>query len=188
VDKIFFNGWEGLLRTLVIGVLAYIVLVAFVRISGKRALSKLSAFDLVVTVALGSTLASMLLTKDVALAEGSLALALLIGLQFIVAWSSVRVGWIRDAVRSEPTLLLHRGVMLDESMKRERMTQGEVLTAIRSAGVRDVEAVEAVVLETDGSLSVVPRDGGGEATSLRDVSRREEDEAPTPRGSPRARA
>ncbi|WP_231362619.1 hypothetical protein [Thioalkalivibrio sp. ALMg9] len=66
----FFGGWDGLLRTLVVGVLAYVALIVFLRLSGKRTLSKMNAFDLVVTVALGSTLATVLLAKDVALAEG----------------------------------------------------------------------------------------------------------------------
>lgn len=79
-----FSGWDSLLRILVVGVLAYVALVVFLRVSGKRTLSKMNAFDLVVTVALGSTLATVLLDKDVALAEGASAFALLIGLQFAV--------------------------------------------------------------------------------------------------------
>jgi uncharacterized membrane protein YcaP (DUF421 family) len=55
----FFSGWDSLLRTLVVGLLAYVVLVVFLRLSGKRTLSKLNAVDLVVTVALGSTLATV---------------------------------------------------------------------------------------------------------------------------------
>ena len=84
MEQFFFNDWQGLLRTLVVGVLAYITLVLFLRFSGKRTLSKMNAFDLVMTVALGSTLATVLLTESVALAEGALAFALLIGLQFVV--------------------------------------------------------------------------------------------------------
>ena len=102
----FFAGWEGLARTLIVGVLAYVALVAFLRLSGKRTLSKMNAFDLVVTVALGSTLATVLLNKGVALAEGALAFALLIGLQFAVTWSSVRARWVRQLVTGEPRMLL----------------------------------------------------------------------------------
>ncbi|MEO6887893.1 MAG: DUF421 domain-containing protein, partial [Ktedonobacteraceae bacterium] len=58
----FFTTWATLLRTVVVGVLAYIALVVFVRISGKRTLSKMNAFDLIVTISLGSTLASALLS------------------------------------------------------------------------------------------------------------------------------
>ena len=77
----FFDDWFGLLRVMVVGVAAYAALVALLRASGKRTLAKLNAFDFVVTVALGSTLATVLLSKDVALAEGLRAFALLTGLQ-----------------------------------------------------------------------------------------------------------
>ena len=70
-----YQGPEGILRTIIVGVLAYAALIIFLRISGKRTLSKLNAFDLVVTVALGSTLSSILVQKSIALAEGATALA-----------------------------------------------------------------------------------------------------------------
>lgn len=75
----FFDSWSGLLRVVVLGFCAYLTLVVALRLSGRRTLAKMNAFDLVVTVALGSTLATVLLTSDVALAEGTLALVLLIG-------------------------------------------------------------------------------------------------------------
>lgn len=75
----WFDGWYGIARVLVIGSAAYVALIALLRISGKRTLSKLNAFDLVVTVALGSTLATILLSKDVALAEGIAAFVVLVG-------------------------------------------------------------------------------------------------------------
>ncbi len=81
---VFFAGWAGLLRVLVVGSVAYVALVVILRSSGKRTLAKLSAFDLVVTVALGSTLATVLLSKSVALAEGVLAMMLLAALQALV--------------------------------------------------------------------------------------------------------
>ncbi len=85
----FFSTWAGLGRTVIVGVLAYAGLVALLRLSGKRTLAKMNAFDLVVTVALGSTLATILLSKTVPLAEGILAFALLIALQYVIAWLSV---------------------------------------------------------------------------------------------------
>ena len=70
LSGMFFQGWTGVVRTVIVGVLAYAGLVLVLRISGKRTLAKLNAFDLVVTVALGSILASILLQESVALAEG----------------------------------------------------------------------------------------------------------------------
>ncbi len=111
MEEIFFNSWTGLLRVLIVGVLAYVSLVVFVRISGKRTLPKMNAFDLVVTVALGSTLATILLSKDVPLAEGLLALALLIGLQYLIAWLSIRSRKVESLVKSEPAMPFHQGAI-----------------------------------------------------------------------------
>ncbi len=169
MEQIFFTGWDNLLRTLVVGVLAYVVLVVFLRISGKRTLSKMNAFDFVVTVALGSTLATVLLNKDIALAEGALAFALLIGLQFVVTWSSVRERWVRQLVTGEPRMLFYRGMYLPSALRSARVTEDEVRAAIRAAGLLALPDIEAVVLETDGSFSVVRRGDGIEASSLAGV-------------------
>jgi uncharacterized membrane protein YcaP (DUF421 family) len=165
MDRLFFDGWFGLLRTAVIGVSAYVALVAFLRVSGKRTLSKMNAFDLVVTVALGSTLATILLSRDVALAEGALAFALLIGLQYAVTWTSVRVRWVRRLVTGEPALLLFRGKILPAALRRARVTEDELRAAVRGAGLAALADASAVVLETDGSFSVVRR-GGSELDGL----------------------
>lgn len=150
-----FQGWSGLARTAVVAVLAYVGLVLFLRISGKRTLSKLNAFDLVVTVALGSILATTLLNKDVALAEGLVALASLIALQFLVTWSSVRLRWLREGVRSEPTVLVRDGRPLEAVLRRERVTEDEATSAVRDAGGRTLAEAEVVILESDGSLTAV---------------------------------
>jgi uncharacterized membrane protein YcaP (DUF421 family) len=172
MEQIFFSGWQSLIRTLVIGVLAYVALVIFLRIAGNRTLSKMNAFDLVVTVALGSTLATVLLTKSVALADGVVAFALLVGLQYVVTWTSVRVRWVRRLVTGEPSLLFYQGQMLDRAMRKARMTQDEVESAIRAAGIASLEDVEAVVLETDGTASVVQRGDTRGRSSLEGVRRR----------------
>jgi uncharacterized membrane protein YcaP (DUF421 family) len=158
----FFDSWSGLLRVLVVGTLAYVALVMLLRVSGKRTLAKLNAFDLIVTVALGSTLATVLLSKSVALLEGLVAFALLAGLQYLVAWLSVRSPSFSDFVKSEPALLLHQGQFLKAAMRAQRVTHAEILAALRSSGTRDVGQVAAVVLETDGSLSVIQNTARGE--------------------------
>ncbi|MFO6446048.1 DUF421 domain-containing protein [Erythrobacter sp. NE805] len=150
-----FDDWQGLIRVLVISVLAYGSLVAVLRFAGKRALAKLNAFDLVVTVALGSTLATVLLKSDIAFVEGLAAFAMLAVLQWIVARLSVAWPGFRKLVRSQPRLLLEDGAYLFQAMADERLTEDEVDAAIRAAGIGRREEVAAVVLETDGSLSVI---------------------------------
>ncbi len=82
--SVFFSSADTLWRTLVVSLVAYLCLVVLLRVSGKRTLSKMNAFDFVVTIALGSTLATILLNKDTSLAEGVMALGLLVGLQFLI--------------------------------------------------------------------------------------------------------
>jgi len=165
-----FDGWMGLIRTALVGICAYIALLLLVRVSGKRTLSKMNAFDLIVTVALGFTLATILLSEDAALAEGVLALALLIFLQFAITWLSVRSGTVSRLVKAEPSLLFHKGRFLRGAMKTERVNEGEILQAMRSQGVSRIDQVEAVVLETDGSFSIVERTEGRKTTVLSNVS------------------
>ena len=167
----FFSDWASLGRVLVTGLVAYASLLLLLRISGKRTLAKMNAFDFVVTVALGSTLASMLLSKDTTIADGVVALAVLIGCQFVVAWGQVRSAWLRRVVKSEPALLFYQGEWLRDSMAEERVTRDEILAAMRSEGVLSEQEVAAVVLETDGSVSVMRREAeGGVRSTLSDVS------------------
>ena len=155
-SEMFFQGWTGIVRTLVVGTLAYAFLVLALRGAGKRTLAKLNAFDLVVTVAFGSVLASILLSEGVALAEGATALLLLIALQYAVASLSVRSRGFAKLVRSEPTLLLRKGEPLEGALHRARVTHAELETVARSAGHGSLEGLEAVILESDGSFSVLP--------------------------------
>lgn len=167
MDHLFFDNWAVLIRTAVIGVLAYVSLVVFLRVCGKRTLSKMNAFDFVVTVALGSTLATVLLNKNVTLAQGALGFALLIGMQFAVTWSSVRARWVRRLTTGEPSLLFYQKKLLPLALRWERVTEDEVRAAVRAAGFANLNEVEAVVLETDGSFSVIRRsEKSGESTLL----------------------
>lgn len=164
----FFDSWHGILRVLVVGTLAYLALVAWLRITGKRTVSKWNAFDLIVTIALGSTLATVLLTEDVALLEGVVAMGLLIMLQYTITRVSVRAGWMRRVVKNRPTLLLLEGRTCDDAMRRERVTVGELRAAVRAQGHASFADIDAVVLETDGTFSVITT-GWGDAGAMTDV-------------------
>ncbi len=167
-----FDNWGGLVRVLAVGVLAYVGLVLLLRVSGKRTLSKMNAFDLVVTVALGSTLATILLSKSVALAEGVLALTLLIFLQFGVTWLSMRSSTFQRLVKNEPRLLFYEGRFLRDAMRAERVTEEEIESAMRQQGIASLEEAGAAVLETDGSVTVIPGADSNSASTLTHVAGR----------------
>ncbi|HAV02892.1 DUF421 domain-containing protein [Chryseobacterium salipaludis] len=169
MDKIFFDSWESIVRTIIITILAYISLVILLRISGKRTLSKMNAFDFIVTVALGSTLASVLLTKDVALADGVLAFILLIGLQYIITKLAVKSKTVSQLVKGQPSLLVYNGELLHRAMLKERVNRDEIYAALRENGVSALSNATAVILETDGSLTVLSSDDNEKPETLSTV-------------------
>lgn len=157
--KILIGDAAGLVRLLVIGVAAYAALVAILRVTGKRTLSKMNAFDLIVTVALGSTLSSVILTRSVSLLQGVTAFLLLALLQYSVTWLSVRSPRFERWIKAEPRLLAHNGRFLEAAMRKERVTRDEIEAALREQGLSALREARCVVLETDGILSVVKGTG-----------------------------
>lgn len=149
-----FDGWDGVLRILLIALAAYVALIVILRMSGKRTLAKLNAFDFIITIAIGSTLASVITSSTLSLVDGLAALGLLVGMQFVVTSASVRCSWFNEAVKAEATLLVRHGELLPHAMRRQRITSDEIEAAIRQSGGCGVKDAEAVFLETDGSLAV----------------------------------
>ena len=171
----FFSSWSGLGRVAIVGLLTYAALLLWLRLSGKRTMSKWNAFDAVVTIALGSTFATALLSKGTSLVEGVLALGLLVFLQFAITWLSVRSQAMRRLIKAEPTLLLKRGRFLYRALKSQRVTESEVRAAVRAEGIAALEDVYAVVLETDGTFSVIKHQEENSDSALSDVINSEED-------------
>lgn len=164
------TGWIGYASVVAVAIGAYIWIILVLRVSGKRSLAQLNAFDFVVTVALGSTLASVIVSGGTGLFQGGLAIATLVILQFAVSRLSLASDFVRKAVRARPTLLVEKGELLDCALRRERVTRHEIAEAIRKQGIGRLRDVSAVVLETDGSFSVLTGPAG-DLDLLSDVRR-----------------
>jgi len=162
----WFDSWGDIARVLLVGSAAYATLIVVLRLSGKRTLSQLNAFDFVVTVAIGSTLATILLSSDVSWSEGLAALALLVGLQLVVALVSSRWPRARSVVSAQPVVLVRDGALRRDAIARNRLTETEVEQAVRSSGSGDLASIAAVVLETNGTLSVIPREKYGDGSAM----------------------
>ena len=162
----WFDSWPQMGRIVLVGFAAYALLVVVIRLSGKRTLSQLNAYDFIVTVALGSTLATILLSSDVSWAEGALALVVLAGLQFVLAFVSSRVPAFRTVITARPAVVLWQGEMCSDALRAARLSESEVRQAVRSSGRGDVSTVAAVVLETDGTLSVIGTESLGDSSAL----------------------
>ena len=162
----WFDTWSGIARVLLVGASAYIALVIVLRVSGKRTLAKLNAFDLVVTVAVGSTLATILLNSDVSFTEGVVALASLATLQFVAATITTRWPRGRAILTSRPTVLMVDGRFDEDVMRRERVSAEDIRLAIRSSGYGHIRSIGVVILESDGSLSAIPLENLGDGSAL----------------------
>jgi len=165
----WFDSASDVIRIMVVGASAYVALVAVLRVAGKGTLSKLNAFDFVVTVALGSLLATILLPTSVSLVGGVVALCLLVGLQAVGAVVSTHVPVVARLVKSEPALLVVDGVMQEDFMRIERVHLEEVRQAVRLPGRGGLKQVAAVVLEPDGRLSVIPAPSVGSGDALGEI-------------------
>ena len=174
---LFFDGWYNIGRAAVLSSIGFVALIAILRVSGKRTLSKLNVFDFVFVVAVGSLFAASIVEKDVTLAEGIAAITTLVVFQAVLAELAARSDPFARLINGEPSLLFSRGEFLRRTMKKERITEEEVRAAIRQQGVERIEDVDAVVLENDGTLTVawtVKRPG---ASSLVDAKPVEKEKA-----------
>ena len=173
----FFESWYNVGRTMTLSVIGFSALIAMLRVSGKRTLSKMNVFDFVFVVAVGSVFAATIVEKDITLIEGMAALATLIGIQVILAELARRYPLVERIINGNPTLLLSHGEFIPQALRKERVTEEEVRAAIRAKGLTRVEDVDAVTLENDGSLTVAWTSKKPGETSLVDVEVPEDDRA-----------
>ncbi|AZA11825.1 DUF421 domain-containing protein [Corynebacterium gerontici] len=165
----WFSGFDPIIRILLVGSSSYLALLVMLRIAGARSLAKFNAFDFAVTVAVGSMLATAVTSKDLAFTSGAAAIALMLGLQFLVARViRDRLG-LRKLVTASPVVLVRAGQLLPEGLKAARLGQADVRQAARQAGLGSFENIAAMILETDGTISTVTFDQLGDGSTLDDL-------------------
>ena len=162
----WFDDWQTIFRIMAKAAIGFVAIVALVRLSGKRTLARFNAFDMVLVFTVGSILATMILDNSTSVADGLAGLATIFLLQFATAFLSVRFGLFRRIIKSDPTLLVYDGQCLREAMRRARVAEVEVMAALREQGVHDLSDVKAMVLETEGRISILSRGGGDPSRSL----------------------
>lgn len=169
MENLFFKNWESLGHVALCAMIAFLALFLFIRISGKRTLAKLNAFDFVVSVSLGSTMSSMMLLKTT-ISEGAVALIIIILLQYFLAFLSKKSNILEKAINSTPSLLFYNGKFLEQNMARELITEEEIYSEVRQFRLQNMDDVWAVVLELNGEMSVIKKsDPFSGKNSLEDI-------------------
>jgi uncharacterized membrane protein YcaP (DUF421 family) len=141
-----------LLRTAAV----YLVILVGLRLAGKREIGQLTVFDLVVLLLISNAVQNAMVGSDTSLAGGILAAVVLLLVNALVA--RLRYKWprLRHWVEGTPTLLVLHGAAIPEHLRREGVDDDMLTAALREHGIADISGVEMAVLETDGSISVVP--------------------------------
>ena len=148
--------WEIVFRTAVV----YVVVFALLRIAGKRELGQMSVIDLVVILVIANAVQNSLNGGDVSLVGGLISAATLVALNLFFDRFGRRVPFLWRLVRDEPTLLMQHGDLIAENLEREDVEKEEIEMAAREKGIADLSEVDAAILETDGSISIIAKKGG----------------------------
>lgn len=153
----FFHSWSDIVRVVVVSGAAFLIIVALLRIVGQQALARMSGFDVVFTVTLGSVIATVAISKDVALADGVAALVTLLVLQEIIRRLQSRYLAAHHLVREAPRVMLWDGALLEDRLRESNVSADEIRAAVRKAGLRSLSDARVVVLENDGDWSVIAK-------------------------------
>lgn len=151
---------EIVVRTAII----YIFLVVAMRLSGKREVGQMSVLELVAILVVSDAVQNSMVGENTTLWGGIVAVVTLLGMDAAIRSATRRSRRLRGAIEGEPRLLVRDGRLLERALREERVDASEVRAAVRSAGIARVEDVRLAVLETDGTISVIPRETQGGTT------------------------
>ncbi len=140
----------------------YIALLVGMRLLGRRQMGQMSVYDLILIVIVGNAVQNALLGNDTTLAGGLISALALLLLNRGLSTLAVRSPTVEHLVIGEPMLIVKEGHPLRRAMRKEGVTKEELMGAVREHGVRTLEEVKLGVLEVDGSITIVPKEGGGE--------------------------
>ncbi|MFP5374587.1 MAG: DUF421 domain-containing protein [Gammaproteobacteria bacterium] len=143
--------WEFVLRACVV----YLVILALVRITGKRTVGQHTPFDLIVVVLLGTAVQNSLIGEDVSLLGGLILAATLIGLNWLVGIATSRSPLADRLVQGEPVLLARNGEVFERVLRRQMIPPSDLEEAMRAANVRERAQIEAAWLEPNGAITVL---------------------------------
>ena len=134
----------------------YLTLIAAVRLLGKRQISQLEPSEFVVAMLLADLAAIPMQDTSLPLLSGLVPIATVVGLELVLSWLIMKSVPLRRFLCGKPVILIDNGKILQENMRRTRVTLDELMGHLRQKDVLDVATVQYAILETDGTLSVFP--------------------------------
>lgn len=151
-----------LLDKAVRSVAVYLFLVAALRVTGKREVAQLNPFDFVVLLLLSNTVQNAIIGPDNSLAGGLLGAVVLLAANRLVVRIAYGSPRLTRLIQGGQTVLVDKGVLREQALRKELITEEELMAAVRTQGVHELKAADLVALEPNGALTVEPRDHLGE--------------------------
>tara|TARA_R110000824_G_scaffold25838_7_gene89574 strand:- start:4783 stop:5340 length:558 start_codon:yes stop_codon:yes gene_type:complete len=149
------TGWEQIALIALSAFAMYVTVILLTRLAGVRSFSKMSGFDFAVTVAIGSVLGSVILSKNPPIAHGVAALIFLFGLQIGMAVLRSRFPGLQLLADNKPRLIMIGGEIQHDQLKKAKMTESDLWAKLREANAFNFSQVLAVIAETTGDVSVL---------------------------------
>ena len=147
---------DVILKGLLLTAMGMVWVVVLVRINGLRSFSKMTNFDFVMTVAVGSLLASASQTNNwEAVLQAMIAMATLFLVQSVTARMRRQSDTIEAVMQNTPVILMRNGQIIESALAETRVARSDLMAKLREANVLDIQQVKAVVLETTGDISVL---------------------------------
>ena len=147
--------------------IVYIVFILVLRVFGKRELGQFTIFDLALLLLAANALQPAMTGPDTSVGGGLVILATVFALNWLTARARERVPWLRRLLEPEPTVVARDGAWLDDAVRLEKLDPEDLAAALRQHGLERVEDARLVVLEQDGSISVVPKESDSDALRRR---------------------
>jgi len=127
------------------------------RIIGRRELSSMEPFDLILLIVIGDAIQQGLTQDDYSVTGALIVIGTFAVLQILISYLSYRFPRLRPALDGEPIVVVQDGTAIEKNMKRERITVEEVLVEARLQQVASLDQIAWAVLETSGKISIIPK-------------------------------
>lgn len=147
--------WQQIVGITVSVIGFYFFLIMFTRIVGLRSFSKLSSYDLAMTVGIGSILASTVLSKSTSLLQGVFAIGMLFLLQALLSIVRRKFKPIKALIDNQPVVLMANGEYLWDNLKKAKLSTNDIKQILRKNGIKAKSEVFAVIMETTADISVI---------------------------------
>ncbi|MDX1362874.1 MAG: DUF421 domain-containing protein [Arenibacter latericius] len=149
------TDWQAILNVFISTVLIFSILIIWVRISGLRSFAKISSIDFASTIAIGSVLASTVLSANPSIIKSGMAIGFILGFQTLFSKLTLKFNWFSNLASNSPMLLMDRETILYDNLYTNNLSEEDLYAKLREANVLQFSEVKAVILETTGDITVL---------------------------------